>query len=408
MAEKRLKRMREQRFLDHIHDNLQAGQRYCFVLGAGASKASGIRTGEELMREWQKYLMERGPEYIADCAQELEMDTKDYKDIFEVEHTLKNTDYFTLFDLRFAGKPNAAYKYLEDEMEGKYPSYGYYPLATILSQTDNRLVITTNFDSLIEDALYTYTFRHPLVVGHESMASYIANDTRHPVIAKIHRDLLFRPLNRKVEMDKLKEEWKEPLRNALTRYIPIVIGYAGGDRTFMSLLDEIKLKGLYWCHLGEPSDEIKRIVKKQNGYLVKILGFDEIMFQLQKQFIQETKASDPCEYIRNQAEKRCELYEQSVRDIQRKYELQKDAPTPPSYSGEMRDDALRFAGDFDQYVGRTSNDAAGGDAKEKELVRDAQAALVNDDYEKAIELYGQAIALAPDNVEYYRDRKSVV
>lgn len=202
------KRMREKRFLDHISENYQAGQQYCFILGAGASRASGIRTGEEKMREWYDYLQKKGTDYIEDCEKELQLKREDYAPIFEEGHNLKNDDYFTLFDLRFAGKPNVAYAYLEKEMEGKYPSYGYYPLAMLLAHTRNRLIITTNFDTLIEDALYTYTFRHPLVVGHESLASYISNDTQHPVIAKIHRDLLFRPLNRKEDMGKLKEEWK--------------------------------------------------------------------------------------------------------------------------------------------------------------------------------------------------------
>lgn len=58
--EKPPKRMLESRFLDHIYENYQAGQRYCFVLGAGASKMSKIRTGEELMREWRDHLKEKG------------------------------------------------------------------------------------------------------------------------------------------------------------------------------------------------------------------------------------------------------------------------------------------------------------------------------------------------------------
>lgn len=402
--EKPPKRMLESRFLDHIYENYQAGQRYCFVLGAGASKTSKIRTGEELMREWRDHLKEKGRAYIADAAAELELKPKEYEYLFREDYDLKNDDYFTLFDLRFAGKPAAAYAYLEKEMEGRYPSYGYHPLAMLLSNTENRLVITTNFDSLIEDALYTYTFRHPLVVGHESLASYIANDTRHPVIAKIHRDLLFQPLNRKADMNKLKDEWEKPLRNALSRYIPIVIGYGGGDRTFMSLLDAIDLKGLYWCHRGEPSDEIKRIVKKQNGYLVKILGFDEIMFQLEKQFFQETRASDPCEYIRNQAENRCALYVKSVQDIQNKYEPQKDAPASQPYAEEVRDDALRFAGEFEQYISPPASENADGKKTAKRFAFDGMFALVREEYEDAVDLYGKAIALAPDNAEYYSRR----
>lgn len=402
--EKPLKRMMESRFLDHIYENYQAGQRYCFVLGAGASKTSKIRTGEELMREWRDHLKEKGAAYVADAAAELELKPEDYEYLFSEDYDLKNDDYFTLFDLRFAGKPTAAYAYLEKEMEGKYPSYGYHPLAMLLSNTENRLVITTNFDSLIEDALYTYTFRHPLVVGHESLASYITNDTRHPVIAKIHRDLLFQPLNRKADMNKLKAEWEKPLRNALSRYIPIVIGYGGGDRTFMSLLKEMDLKGIYWCHLGEPSEAIRKIVQKQNGYLVKILGFDEIMFQIGNRFGEETKFDDPRGYIRSQAEKRCELYGESVQEITDKYSPHKDTPDSPSYSGEMRDDAFKFVGEFNQYVSRSNDENAEGDVNEKALTLDAMLALVRKDYEKAVELYGKAILFAPDNADYYSKR----
>lgn len=413
--------MIEQRFLDHIADGYQAGQRYCFVLGAGAAKASGIRTGEEMMREWHKHVLGKGLDYIRDCAQELNLEEKDYLPLFKDGYVLKNDDYFTLFDLRFAGKPNAAYAYLEKEMEAKYPSYGYFPLAKILSHTGNRLVITTNFDTLLEDALYTYTFKHPLVVGHESLASYIASDFRHPVIAKIHRDLLFRPFNRKQDMDKLKGEWEQPLRNALSRYTPIVIGYAGGDHTFMSLLEEIELNnGIYWCHLGEaPLENAQRIVAKQNGYLVKILGFDEIMFRLGDRFAEEAQFGDPCAYIHEEAEKRCGLYQESLDKIKKKYDMGKstteEAPgagengtSQSAPGGDRPDEAVADLMDaIDRY---DSRQAGGKETSEdiKELESEARRKLVAGDYEQALSLYTQLIEKVPGNASYYEWRSTVL
>ena len=41
----------------------------------------------------------------------------DYLPLFQDGYRLKNDDYFTLFDLRFAGMPNVAYAYLEKEMQ---------------------------------------------------------------------------------------------------------------------------------------------------------------------------------------------------------------------------------------------------------------------------------------------------
>ncbi|MCH5278792.1 MAG: tetratricopeptide repeat protein, partial [Christensenellaceae bacterium] len=414
------KSMSEQRFLDHIYDGYQAGQRYCFVLGAGAAKASGIRTGEEMMREWREYLQGKGMEYIRDSAKELDLKEEEYLHLFENNYNLKNDDYFTLFDLRFAGMPAVAYKYLEDEMEGKYPSSGYFPLAMLLSNTENRLVITTNFDTLLEDAIYTYAFKHPLVVGHESLASYIGNDARHPMIAKIHRDLLFRPFNRKQDMYKLKEEWEQPLRNALSRYIPIVIGYAGGDHTFMSLLEEIQLNGIYWCHLGDtPSEKIRNIVAKHNGYTVKILGFDEIMFRLGERFADEAKFGDPCQYMQEQTEERCRRYRESLERIKKKYERGKSYPeiilggggnnaTEKSSGSEENGEAVVDLIDAIERHGSRQSPGEEANSEISRLQNEAMKKMLLGEYEEALSLYTKLNKLRPDDAAFYERRSTVL
>ena len=45
-------------------------RRFCFVLGAGASKASGIKTGEELVDLWDRELEVRNPAAHARWKQE--------------------------------------------------------------------------------------------------------------------------------------------------------------------------------------------------------------------------------------------------------------------------------------------------------------------------------------------------
>lgn len=207
------------RFLDQIYEGYSVtGKKYCFILGAGASRSSGIRTGEQLMKEWHQYLWadERGCEYIKECADDLDPQYgRDiYKRFFNQDYIIKNDDYFDLFDLRFAGRTNDGYSFLENELEGKTPSYGYFPLAILLANTRNHLVITTNFDSLIEDALLIYTDKHPQVVSHESLAPYISGEFKRPVVAKIHRSLYFNPLNRRKDMDALAKNWEGVLKKS--------------------------------------------------------------------------------------------------------------------------------------------------------------------------------------------------
>lgn len=377
------KRMNEQRFIDHVYDGYHAGERYCFILGAGASRSSGIRTGEQLMREWHTFLLERGEDYICESAEDAGLALEEYEHLLSPDAKLNNKDYFTLYDLRFAGQASAAYDALEREMEGKQPGFGYYPLSMLLTNTENKLVITTNFDSLIEDAIYIYTHKHPLVVGHESLAGFIGNNVRRPVIAKVHRDLFFSPMSRNQDMQALAEGWKKPLGNALQRYIPIVIGYAGGDRTLMTLLSKMKLKNIYWCYVGrKPDDDICSVVEKNQGYLVRILGFDEIMFQLAERFEQEISFGDPRRGIEKQANERCKKYQQGYKRVQRRYEEKEQ--------NETTGDTVGMGQALDKFkLRQIPEEIINKDLKE--TIIDAKTKVRRGHYQEAVNIYSKCI-----------------
>ncbi|QTE70059.1 SIR2 family protein [Clostridiales bacterium FE2011] len=305
--------MSAQRFIDHVKDGYNAYQRYCFILGAGASYTSGIRTGLSLIPEWRDYLLSKGLDYISECASDCGFPQDKWEHIFKPDYKPQSDDYFTLFDLRFAGSPVVAYHYLQDLMESAEPSIGYYMLAVLMEHTENKLVITTNFDSLVEDVLHMYHAKHPLVAGHESLAPFIGTieNTSRPIIAKVHRDLMLRPLNREEELDKLADSWKEVLQKILTKYTPIVIGYAGGDQTLMKLLEEMSLDNIYWCTIKDhESDRIENLLKKsKGGYLVKIKGFDEIMFSLASQMTIGLPIENPSDRIKKFFHQRQESYQ---------------------------------------------------------------------------------------------------
>lgn len=405
-----MKEINEQLFLDTIYEEYRSGQRYCFVLGAGASRASGIRTGRELMTEWRGYLLEdsRGQAYIQQSAAALGLPPKDYLHIFTDNYEQRSEDYFTLFDLRFATKPGAAYNYLEQEMEGKNPSLGYYHLAALLAKTENRVVITTNFDSLTEDAVFYYTGRHPLVVGHESLAPFIKNTVRRPIVAKIHRDLLFRPMNRTDEMARLKNEWKDPLVDLLSKYIPIVVGYSGGDQTFMSLLEEIHLPCIFWCTTsGNIQDEkIRNIITNNNGYVVKILGFDEMFFQLGDRFQKETQFKNPCDDMNAAVQSRCDDYNKRYEEIRQKYS---DRKQQYDRTGGEAESSVDARANMAKALGRYGDqqDQAGNDGQYAKLLSESIIESITGNYDKALALCSKAIALEPTSSKGY-DRRSII
>lgn len=84
----------------------------------------------------------------------------------ETGKALPSKYYFDIYKLRFHANPRKGYSYLEKIMERCDPSLGYHTLAKLLTEDNqNNLVITTNFDSLVEDALFLYTDKKPLVVS---------------------------------------------------------------------------------------------------------------------------------------------------------------------------------------------------------------------------------------------------
>ena len=240
--------------------------------------------------------------YAADLFQEKKIE-HEFQEIENAWIGAKNGEnvslseyYFDIYELRFHPSKRNGYRYLERVMEGCRPSFGYHILTLMLTteRTENdwknpikpsnlnNLIVTTNFDNLMEDALFLYAIKRPLVVNHESLAHYIESDIQRPVIAKVHRDLLYQPFNNSETTRELKPEWKNALNFIFNNYTPIVIGYGGGDSSLMSFLEEISVQhGIFWCYRSDlPNEKIQKLVRNQDGCFVKIDGFDALMVEI--------------------------------------------------------------------------------------------------------------------------------
>jgi Tfp pilus assembly protein PilF len=249
----------------------------CFLLGAGASVASGIPSGGALARRWYAELQEDMP------GDEL---AAWHKEIDFVANRVAEF-YPQIFERRFRNHPATGYYQLQDCMKKAEPSIGYSFLAQVLANTQHKFVITTNFDHMVEDAIRTFTSERPLVCGHESLAQYINARSIRPTIIKVHRDLLLHPFNDTQNTDKLNEAWKTTLIPILQHYHLVIIGYGGNDGSLMDYLENIeKRKGIYWCcrNESEINDKIRATLNHKDDCIVEIDGFDEFMLALNNAF----------------------------------------------------------------------------------------------------------------------------
>jgi Tfp pilus assembly protein PilF len=279
-------------------DLTRAHRPFCFILGAGASISSGIPTGAGLAKEWLNRL------HIEAYGQKPKLEewaTEENLGIKGFKYSDLGSFYSQLYEKRFADDPVGGFAFLEQAMAGKRPSVGYAILAYFLAKTQHKVVITTNFDNLVADAVSIYTDTFPLVLGDPSLAQYASVDVMRPMIAKIHGALGFAMRNSSDETGRLASEWEEPLKEIFAKYTPIVIGYDGNDGGLMGLLQampEGSIKTIFWCkRWDQPTarglcdatkPKICDLLHKHKGCIVPILGFDEMMVVLQNKF----KASD--------------------------------------------------------------------------------------------------------------------
>ncbi len=112
-------------------------------------------------------------------------------------------------------------------------------LAQILGETRNKVVVTTNFDNLVVDALSIYTTATPLICGHESLAGFIRTKPSRPQVVKVHRDLFYAPKNANDELGELPPPFADALKSLFATHVPIVIGYGGNDGSLMRVFEEM-------------------------------------------------------------------------------------------------------------------------------------------------------------------------
>lgn len=259
--------------------------RYCFLLGAGASVASGIPSGVTLAKQWLAEIHRR------ECFSGhtlAEWSKQKFGPDFNSEWPGER--YSDIYDLRFGHDRNDGYAHLETLMEGKEPSIGYSYLGYLLSETRHNVAITTNFDNLIADSVAIYGRKFPIVLADDSLAYYATTELRRPLIAKIHGGLGFAPKNSAADVGKLPDQWASALEKIFENYEPIVVGYAGNDGSLMDMLQALSPRTLQWCLRSSPANldkaiaelpqRVKKLAEHHAVNFVPIEGFDQFMLTL--------------------------------------------------------------------------------------------------------------------------------
>lgn len=259
---------------------------YSLLLGAGASVTSGIRSGQDLVKEWRKDLYEM----FSREPFESDEKAKEYLISKEGAWYTEANEYSALFEKKF-DLPSQRRRFVEMQVDRAIPSIGYAYLASLANANDRYFdtIFTTNFDDLINEAFYQFSHHRPLVCAHDSSVQSLSISSTRPKIIKLHGDYLFDDIKSTLrETESLESNIKNKFIEFSKEYGLIVIGYAGHDRSIMDVInhllktEEYFKNGIYWCVRAgdEISPELRKLLWRERVYWVEIEGFDHVLAEI--------------------------------------------------------------------------------------------------------------------------------
>ncbi len=280
--------------------------RLSWFLGAGASASGGIQTAWEMSWEFKAQLYSSKRKIPASEIKDISHPTireriqEFISDSADLPKPNEPDEYARLFE---AAYPSASDRrdYLEQHIGIGKPSTGHIILALMMRDGITRVVWTTNFDVLIEDAFSAIASSSGgltiATLDSAQLASQVVSKERWPLYGKIHGD--FRSEHLKNSSEELAGQ-NSILSNELiavaSRTGLVVTGYSGRDDSVMDLFESALEQdrpfpsGLFWTSRSgeEPYSRVQELLKVARkcgveASLVPIQSFDELMHDLANQ-----------------------------------------------------------------------------------------------------------------------------
>jgi tetratricopeptide (TPR) repeat protein len=170
------------------------------------------------------------------------------------------------------------------------PAFGYAVLSGLMEIDDGafNVVLTTNFDDLVEDAVLTFRRKRPLVIHHDSLAPFIRPMRMRPLIVKLHGDHQLAPRNTVEETAALDEHMSQRISTVLHDRGLIFLGYGGNDESIVAMLETLPEEslqfGVYWVSSHEPRGRFRPWLEDRRGLWVDYGNFDELMLLFRNEF----------------------------------------------------------------------------------------------------------------------------
>lgn len=280
---------------DSLAFSIQANRGvYAFLIGSGVSQAAQIPTGWDITLDLIRKL-------AAASGESAEPDPeKWYREKYD-----EPPDYSKLIDglaktqterqqlLRPYFEPSDQ----ERDENAKQPTTAHKAIAWLVAQGFVKVIITTNFDRLLEKALEEVDVE-PVVIGSEEQVKGMVPlvHTQH-CIFKLHGDYLDpRIRNTTSELSEYPDEFNQLLDQIFDEFGLVVCGWSGDwdaalrDAMFRALSRRFTT---YWAAYGQPKDEAQRLISHRGAQVVDIESADKFFGTIQEKVASIEQFSQP-------------------------------------------------------------------------------------------------------------------
>lgn len=267
---------------------------FALLLGSGISRPAGIPTGWEVVLDLTRKLAQMKS---ADCKGD---PVTWYRDTFGVE-----ADYSKLLDA-IARAPAERQQLLKSYFEPneeerrqklKLPTPAHHAIAQLVARGHVRVIVTTNFDRLLENALELIGIIPVVISTPDAVAGAVPLAHLSCVIIKPNGDYLdSRIKNTESELASYAPAMRRLLGQVFDEYGLIICGWSGdwdsGLRSAISRSPNRRFT-TYWATRSDLSDAAQRLVVSRNAEIIRITDADTFFVEVEEKVRSLTDAVAP-------------------------------------------------------------------------------------------------------------------
>lgn len=259
---------------------------YTLLLGSGISYSSGILTG------WGIVL-----DLIEKIAQMQNEDSGERPDEWYRNKYGKEPDYSELLDE--LGKTQSERQMIlkhyfeptEEEIEEKkkVPTLAHKAIANLVKKGYIKVIITTNFDKLMERALIEAGVTPTVISNSDNLKGAIPIVHSECTIIKVHGDYMDTRIRNTInELEEYEPEMNKLLDRILDEFGLIICGWsADWDIALRKCFERCASHrfNTYWTTLGEPTERAKELIQTRKADVIKIDGADSFFKELEDKVV---------------------------------------------------------------------------------------------------------------------------